>query len=398
MVAALVILTIIVLLAIWLRIDFVQGMKVQKSEAKKRIQETRYGTPKLLPTGDQLFSSLLQDIQQAEDHIHVLFYIFRDDEIGSKMLTLLKDKAKQGVSVRLLVDRIGSTISKRSIKELRDAGVQFAFSHPMKFPYLFFTLNRRNHRKLTIIDGKIGYIGGFNVGDEYLGKDPKFGFWRDFHLRLTGDGVQDLQEQFLEDWQVGTKEKLAHDRYYPKLQKGSIEMRILPTDGVFLEEAFIDLIRQAKKEIIIGTPYFIPGRAIQDELIQAAKRGIFVRIIVPKKGDHPFIKEASFPYFKDILESGCEIYRYYRGFYHAKSLIIDDQVCDIGTANFDKRSFHIDHEINCFIYDPEFIQVVKKEMEYDISISERFTLKQYESRSLFHRSKERFATLFSGLL
>ncbi|WP_096203013.1 cardiolipin synthase [Bacillus sp. FJAT-45350] len=398
MIPLLITISILILIVLWCRIDFKLGMKVQKNEARKRIQETRYGTVKFLPTGDQLFENMFQDIKQATSHIHVLFYIVKEDSISTKFLNLLMDKAKEGLEVRLLIDRIGSQVSRKKRKELQAAGVQFAFSHPAKFPYIFFTLNRRNHRKITIVDGNIGYIGGFNVGDEYLGRDPKFGYWRDYHLRLDGDGVQDIQEQFVQDWKVGAKQQLSSERYFPKLRQGKVPLRILPTDGVYLEDTFIDLIRQAKQTITIGTPYFIPGTSIQGELIRAAKRGIFVRIIVPKKGDHPLVKEAAFPYFQDLLESGCEIYRYYRGFYHAKALIIDDQVCDIGTANFDKRSFHIDHEINCLMYGPEFIQIVKQEMDYDISISERLTVKDLESRSLFHRGKERVATLISGLL
>ncbi|WP_051556440.1 cardiolipin synthase [Alkalihalobacterium bogoriense] len=398
MILALTVLAVVILILVWLRLDFIGGMKVQKSEAHKRTQHTRQGHVSLLPTGDELFRTMFQEIEQAKSHIHVLFYIFKDDSISTKMANLLKEKAKQGVEVRLLVDRMGSKLSKKSIQQLKKAGVSFAYSHPIQWPYLFFTFNRRNHRKITIIDGKIGFVGGYNVGDEYLGRDPKFGPWRDFHLRIEGDGVQDLQEQFLEDWRVATNKELKSDRYYPNLKQGPISLRILPTDGVFLEEAFIDLIRQAKTTITIGTPYFIPGKALQGELMAAAKRGVAVRLLVPKQGDHPLVKEAAFPYFQELLEAGVEIYRYYRGFFHAKVVIIDRQVCDIGTANFDKRSFHINHEINCLIYDADFIKGVENEIEHDFSISERLTMQQLEKRSLFHRGKERVGTMISGLL
>lgn len=392
------IIALIALFIVWLRIDFVLGMRVQRKDAKKFKQETRYGDVHLLGNGKDFFESLFHDIQQATDHIHILFYIVKDDNIGSRLLEILEDKAKEGVQVRLLVDRIGSSLKKKSIEDLKKVGISFAYSHPPKLPYLFFTLNRRNHRKVTVIDGKIGYVGGYNIGDEYLGRDPKFGFWRDFHLRIAGDGAQDLQEQFLQDWMVATKEQLKEERYYPHLPKGKIALRILPTDGVFLEDTFLDLIRQAKHTITIGSPYFIPGKAIQGELMAASKRGVDVRLIVPKKGDHPLVKEAAFPYFKELLESGVDIYRFYRGFYHTKTIVIDDQVCDIGTANFDKRSFHINHEINCLIYDSEFIRGVVNEMDYDISISDRLTLKEWEKRSYLQRGKEKVATLLSGLL
>ncbi|MGO4889117.1 cardiolipin synthase [Anaerobacillus sp. MEB173] len=389
---------LIFLLIVWLRIDFALGKKKQKSEAKPRKQVTRYGEVQLFDHGHDLFVDMFQKIENANDHIHMLFYIINDDSIGQKLLDHLKAKAKQGVTVRLLVDRIGSKLSRATLQELKKAGVLFAYSHSPKFPYFFFTLNRRNHRKITVIDGKIGYIGGYNVGDEYLGRDPKFGPWRDFHLRIDGDGVQDLQEQFIEDWKIAWGEQLNSDGYYPPLAKGSIELKILPTDGSYLEDTFLRLVNQANKSITIGSPYFIPGDALHSELINAAKRGVYVKIIVPKKGDHPLVKEAAFPYFGPLLKSGCRIYRYYRGFYHSKVLIIDDHLCDVGTANFDKRSFHINHEINCVIFDKEFIELVRQETENDIAISEELTLEKLNSRSFFHRGKERFSTWVSGLL
>ncbi|WP_332692103.1 cardiolipin synthase [Halalkalibacter lacteus] len=394
------IMTIIIVIAIlaWLRIDFVLGLTQQRKEATRHVQKTRYSDVTLLPTGDDFYKRLFADIEQATNHVHLLFYIIKDDHISEKMLKILEGKAKEGVTVRLLVDKLGSHIPKKQLKQLKKAGVYFAYSHPISLPYLFFTLNRRNHRKLAIMDGKIGYIGGYNVGDEYLGRDPKFGPWRDFHLRLDGDGVQDIQEQFIEDWQTAKQTCMVTENHYPPLKKGPIPLRILPTDGVYLEETFIDLIKQAKESIIIGTPYYIPGKALQKELIAASERGVDVKLIVPKKGDHPLVKEAAFPYFEPLLKTGVSVYQYYRGFFHAKVLVIDDQVCDIGTANCDQRSFHINHEINCLIYDSDFIQQAIREMEHDISISERLTLEAYQKRPLSQKGKEKVATLISGLL
>ncbi|WP_332634598.1 cardiolipin synthase [Halalkalibacter flavus] len=389
---------IIIAVFIWLRVDFVLGLRQQRKEATRHVQKTRYGNVTFLPTGDEFYRKLFADIEQATDHVHLLFYIIRDDHISGKMLKIIEGKAKEGVDVRLLVDKIGCDIKKKHLKQLKKAGVQFAYSHPVSFPYFFFTFNRRNHRKLAIMDGKVGYIGGYNIGDEYLGRDPKFGPWRDFHLRIDGDGVQDLQGQFLQDWQTAKQKHMERPSHYPTLKEGSIPLRILPTDGVYLEETFIDLISQAKETIVIGTPYYIPGEPLQRELMAAAKRGVDVKLIVPKKGDHPLVKEAAFPYFKPLLESGINVYQYYRGFFHAKAVVIDNQVCDIGTANFDKRSFHINHEINCLIYDAEFIQHVLKEMEHDIQVSERLTLEAYKKRPLTQRGKEQVAKLVSGLL
>ena len=374
------------------------GRNQQRKEASKHDQLTRYGHVELLATGDQFYQHLFQDLKQATNHIHLLFYIFRDDHIGSKMINILEEKAKEGVVVRLLVDRFGCKIQKKQRKQMKQAGIQFAFSHPPSFPYLFFTLNRRNHRKIVVVDGRVGYVGGFNIGDEYLGRDPKFGPWRDFHLRLEGDGVQDLQGQFLQDWQTAKQVYMEEGSHYPLLAKGKHPLRILPTDGVYLEDTFIDLVKQAKSTIVIGTPYFIPGEFLQQELIRAATRGVDVNVILPKKSDHPLVKEAAIPYLLPLLEAGVCVYQYDRGFFHAKSIVIDEQLCHVGTANFDKRSFYINHEINCLIYDKPFVQLVLKELEHDIVISERLTIEDLTSRSLIERSKEKLATLVSGLL
>lgn len=392
-----VLLFLIVAIILWLRFDYTQGLKKQRGKAVRRNQPIRHGTVRLLPTGDEFIGSLIHDIKAAEHHIHILFYIFRDDHIGKKILQHLEQKAKEGVAVRLLVDRFGADVKNRSIQSLKQAGAQFEYAHRISFPYWFFSLIRRNHRKITVIDGKIGYIGGYNIGDEYLGRDPKFGFWRDYHLRLTGDGVQDLQDQFIQDWERESRLPVTRDRWlYPPLAKGPHELRIIPTNGSFLEDSFLQLVEQAEETITIGTPYFIPGEKLHHALLDAAARGVAVRLLVPKKGDHPLVKEAAFPYFKELLEGGINIYRYYRGFFHGKAIVIDDKLADVGTANFDKRSFRLNYEINCLLYDKEMIQLVREELDYDFSISERLQMEDLANRSFFHRTKEQVATLFSG--
>ncbi|WNF37252.1 cardiolipin synthase [Bacillaceae bacterium IKA-2] len=390
---------VILILILWMWVDFKLGFKKQLENAKRQVQQVRNGQCEMLTTGHELIKKLIEDINNAKHHIHILFYIFRDDHIGTQVLNALKEKANEGVKVRLLVDRIGCHISKKTLKELKKAGVAFAYSHPPKFPYLFFTLNRRNHRKISVIDGHTGYIGGYNVGDEYLGRDPKFGDWRDIHLRISGDGVQDLQEQFLQDWQVATAEAFRDKRkFYPPLAKGLHQLKIIPSDGALLEETFINFINEAKTSIYIGTPYFIPGHVINNALIEAVKRGVDVKVIVPKQGDHPLVKEAAFPYFEPLIKAGCEVYQYYLGFYHAKTIVIDNHVCDIGTANVDLRSFHINHEINCLNFNRDFIKKVIEVMEHDISISERLTVAQLDDRSFFHKSKEKIASALGLLL
>lgn len=392
------IILIIIALILWLRYDYVYGLRMQKKKQTKKMQVTRYANVTLLSDGDQFIDELFSDIKAARHHIHIQFFILKDDFIGKKFIRLLIDKQKQGVEIRLLVDFLGFKLKKKSMKQLKKAGVLITLAHKPKFPLYFFTLNRRNHRKIVVIDGKIGYMGGFNIGDEYLGRDPRFGYWRDYHLRMTGDGVQDLQKQFIEDWNQQANNFVGSDRYFPSLLKGSTPIRIVPTNGAFLENSFIDLIKQAKERLYIATPYYIPGEKLQAVLLAAANRGVNVKIIVPKVPDHPFVKEASYPYFKHLILAGVQIYQYYRGFFHGKVVIVDDEMCDIGTANFDKRSFHLNCEINCLIYDTAFLKQVLKEIEYDISISEPLTLEAYEQRSLFFKGKEKIATLLSPFL
>lgn len=385
----------------WFVVDYYLGRKSHLKTVSKRNYPIRHGKWLLFTDGQELYTNLFQDISDAKHYVHILFYIVKNDLVSSEFLDLLKKKAKEGVTVRLLLDRIGSfQISRKEIRSLRNSGVHFAFSNKPRFPYFFYTLNYRNHRKITVIDGTIGYFGGFNIGKEYLGQDPYLGYWQDFHLKLYGDGVQDLQTEFLLDWEKSTKEKLqGNTTYFPKLPLGALPLRFIPTDGAHIKELLLELISQARTEILIGTPYFIPGKEILQVILDAKKRGVNVTILVPYKADHAFVKEAAFPYFKKMLEAGCDIYRYTNGFYHGKIILIDNELCDFGTANFDKRSFFINDELNCFIRDPVFIEKIRAEFLNDIfHRSERLTLSSYEKRPFLQRGKEIVSSLISDLL
>ncbi|WP_066176068.1 cardiolipin synthase [Bacillus marinisedimentorum] len=390
----------IILIGIWLFIDFKLGRRSHRKEKGPDPLPFRSGNAFLLSKGNMLFESLFQDIKDARDHIHILFYIVREDAVSQDFFQLLMEKAGEGVEVRLLLDRIGCwKMSRKTLKKLRESGVEIAASQRMQPPFLFYSLNRRNHRKIAIFDGKTGYLGGFNIGKEYLGFDPKLGRWRDFHLRLTQDGVQDLQSQFLEDWEKASGKKAGTAaRYFPPLEKGPIKLQLVSTDGNLLEEAFCRLIDSAKNEIFIGTPYFIPGDQLFTSLLEAAGRGVRINIMVPLKADHPLVKEAAFPYFLPLIEAGCRIHQFYQGFYHTKVMVIDEEICDIGTANFDKRSLYLNQEMNCFIHDPAFISRVRAEIVADMERSDLLTIERLQSRSLLHRGKEMTASLISELL
>lgn len=387
-------------LILWIFIDFKSGRKRHALKTKQRVYPKRFSSWQLFGNGHDLYRTLFQDIHEAKHHVHVLFYIIKDDEISMDFLNLLKKKAQSGVTVRLLLDRMGGNrLPKKEIGNLKEAGVLFSYSNRVKLPYLFYTLNYRNHRKITVIDGNIGYFGGFNIGKEYIGQDPKLGFWRDFHVKIVEDGVQDLQTEFLHDWKRAKNQEYFLDKdLFPKLSLGPTTLRFIPSNGVYIKDFLINLIDQAKEEIFIGSPYFIPGYEVNGAILKALQRGVKVSIIVPMKADHAFVKEAAFPYFKPLLKAGCSIYQYDEGFYHGKTIIIDQKLCDFGTANFDKRSLYINDELNCLIEDPAFVQRIYSEMLEDMNNSEQLTLERFKKRPLLQKGREIATHLFSGLL
>ncbi|NWK71479.1 cardiolipin synthase [Bacillus paramycoides] len=385
---------------LWITIDLSYGRILHLKRIRSRSFPLRQSDFHLYTYGKDLYDALFTDIKQAKHHVHVLFFIVKNDEISRKFLKLLIDKAQEGVEVRLLLDRFGShSLSKEAMYSLQKHGVSFSFCHKVKFPFLFFSANQRNHRKITIIDGKIGYIGGFNIGEEYLGHNQKLGLWRDYHLRLTGEGIQDLQKQFLHDWFDDTNQNLLDSSlYFPKQQRGAILHRFIPTDGAYLQNTFLHLIESAKEELFIGTPYFIPGKEIMNALLKARKRGVQITILVPQKADHALVREAKFPYCRKLIQAGCNIYAFQQGFFHAKIIIVDDCICDIGTANVDMRSLYVNHEINCLLYDKHFIQEVKNKFEEDLKSSSLLSFEDVSPRSIIDRGKEWIGTILAFFL
>lgn len=384
---------ILLLLIIWLVLDFHLGRKRYHFDIKKNESPTLYGNFDIFPHGKELFTDYFQELKKAKQHIHVSFYILRDDEISHEFLHILEEKAMEGVEVRLLLDRIGSyKVKKGDIKLLRNKGVQITFSNKVKFPYPFYSSQVRNHRKITIIDGVIGYLGGFNIGKEYINLDPKLTPWRDYHLKIIGESIPFLQSVFLTDWNKYSGTLVQGHAYFPDQPlKGTIRHQFLATDGCFLEDSFIRLIQKAKKSITIGTPYFIPSKVIFDELLKAINSGVHVTVVVPYMADHILVQEASYRYLRELLEKKADIFQFKNGFYHAKALIIDEQICDIGTANFDKRSLFLNREINCYIYCPEFTERLMGIIHKDILDSKPLTLAELSKPNLLRSVKERIA-------
>jgi cardiolipin synthase A/B len=397
-----ILLLIIVVVIGLLMIDFKLGRSHFIRTRTRRDYEKRNSDIELFSRGPELFDRMFKEMKEAKSSIHVLFYIVQDDHFALRFMDLLKDKAKEGVEVRLLMDQIGShNVPKSKVRMLRDAGVEVAYCQKVRLPFLFFSSQQRNHRKITVIDGGIGYLGGYNVGKEYIDENdkPELSPWRDYHLRLEGEGVHDLQTEFCIDWFRAAKNELKNEvKYFPPAEKGSITHQIFPTEGVNIEDFFKKFIDEAQDEIIIGTPYFIPTPILMDALCHALERGVIVRVIIPNNADHMLVKEAAFPYFRTLLAKGAKVYQFMNGFYHAKVMIIDDHFCDLGTANFDKRSFFINLEINNLIFDKEFIHTLKKEMAKDMEASDMLSENDLANVSLLTRIKERVASSISILL
>ena len=362
----------------------------------------------IYPESNMFFNSLLEELKKAEEYINIQFYIFKDDRIGKEIIEILKEKAQSGVEVRLLYDAVGGrNLSKKAVKEMKEAGVQVANFFPSFLNIINFNINFRNHRKIVVIDGKVGFVGGFNIGDEYLGRDPKFGEWRDTHIKLTGSCVIDLSMRFLLDWRYTTKENLDLAKYFTKKRKkstGNVGIQIVSSgpDITELDEikyGYMKMIQKARDYVYIQSPYLILDKTLMETLKVACLSGVDVRIMIPSKPDHPFVYWASYSYAGELLDYGAKIYTYGEdAFLHAKTIVYDDSVASIGTANMDIRSFELNFEVNAFIYSEEKAREQRMIFERDIKNSREITKEIYESRSTYIKMKESISRLLSPVL
>ncbi|NLB34305.1 MAG: cardiolipin synthase, partial [Elusimicrobia bacterium] len=303
--------------------------------------------------GKEKFDALMEDIKNAEKSIHLEYYIWRSDWLTEKIEDLLCKKAEEGVEVRILYDSLGSLSMKRKRKKkLEKSGVVLAPFSKLLSRFWVYRLNYRNHRKIVVIDSKIAYSGGMNMGEEYLTGGEKFDMWRDTHFRITGNAVNILQGVFLTDWRNSTDEDLIRDEYffYEPEARGGLPAQII-TSGPdskrrSINKLFFNLINSAQKSIYIQSPYLILEPAMQTVLQSAALKGVDVRVIIAGKPDFWVPYWAAFTYMEEMLEAGIKIYHYTKGFMHAKTVIVDSEVFTIGTANFDIRSLQLNYELN----------------------------------------------------
>ena len=359
--------------------------------------------------GKLFFNELLESLKKAKKSINIEFYIFKNDDIGTKILNVLEEKAKEGVEVRLLYDSVGSRLLNRNVlNKLINEGGKVGEFFPSWLKFININMNFRNHRKIVVIDNNVGFVGGFNVGAEYLGKDSKFGYWRDTHIKFTGSAVNDLNLRFLADWRYATKEEVSLEEIFEANEENSnsnnVGMQIVSSgpnlsDKYEIKMAYLKMIQKAKKYLYIQSPYLIIDNSISDSLKLAAASGVDVKIMIPGKGDHPFVYWANLVYAGDLIKEGIRVFHYDKNaFLHAKTVVIDDEVCSIGTANMDTRSFELNFEVSSFIYSEKIAKEQKYEFENDMKMCEELTLEKYQNRSRIVKIKESLSRLFSDVL
>lgn len=350
-----------------------------------------------------MLQDMLRSIASAKHHIHVQFYIFMDDSVGRFLRDVLIDKVRQGVKVRLLYDDVGSWKAKnRFFREMKEAGIEVYPFGEVKFAALSQRVNYRNHRKVVIVDGEIGYIGGMNVAERYY-NGVSWGRWRDTHLRIDGMAVNALQMSFFVDWYYATRELVSNAVYFPKVQRqGTTDVQIVTSypmgEWKTIMQGLLQVISQSRRYLYIQTPYFLPTEPILMALRNAALAGVDVRLMVPLRGDSLLVDLASHSYYKEAMTAGIKIYQYEAGYLHSKVVLADDNFVTVGSTNIDFRSFEHNFEINAFIYDPEVVREMKRIFMNDLEHSRRVVASEWKKRPLWNRFWESLVRLLSPLL
>ena len=357
--------------------------------------------------GETFFTRMLRDIDRAEKHIHILYYIFKNDNIGKELTALLTKKAAQGVEVRVIYDSLGALLSSDNrFNDLRKAGGETGVFSPVFFSLSSqLRLNYRNHRKITVVDGKIGYVGGMNIGDEYLGRDKKCYPWRDTQVRLTGPSVWFLQERFLLDWlyvkDLSLESEQMGDFFPPPLLKGDKGVQIVSsgpdTSGSPIKSGFLAMIYGASSHVWMQTPYFTPDDSFLEAMRIAAASGIDVRLMISRISDNAPVQAATLSFARQMLDCGVRVFLY-DGFLHSKTMLFDAQAVTIGSANLDNRSFTQNFEVNAFIYDLEFIAQYRTIFLADQRRCMELDEIWFKRRHFIKRAFGRFCRLFAPLM
>ncbi len=366
----------------------------------------------LLINGENKFPRLLEDLAQAQDHIHIQYYIVETEGIGQRIADILMEKARAGVKVRFIYDAFGSKFIKRSfLKNLRNAGVEVAAYLRVDPKQPWRTLNNRNHRKIVIIDGKVSYVGGLNIAERYVNVDSTRNhnpyYWRDTHLRIEGGASHSLQYIFLGDWNFAAQQDIhLSQRYFPKksLEEhfGNTFVQTLSsgpdTDHSYFLASLLDVIDHSEEQLLLATPYYIPNKALQSALRNAARRGVDVQLMIPKLTDALLVNSVARSYYRSLIRSGVKLLQYKKGFLHSKTILSDRKLAIISSANLDRRSFFINFEVSAFVYDPAFAKQVTQAFLEDKKQCRQISLKEWDARPpksiIYEYSTRVFAPLF----
>lgn len=365
---------------------------------------TRLNSVRVFFNGKEKFDVLIDDLKRAQKYIHMEYFIWKSDNLTVRVVDVLKQRVAAGVQVRILYDSVGNYLSGRYLKKLRRAGIQIYPYYNYMSPLKLHTLNYRNHRKMIVIDGVTGYLGGMNMGEEYITGGKRFPAWRDTHMRLQGESVVVLQGIFSVSWTNTTKEVLDIKTFFPAQYSDIVNTHIQITasgpDSQWesIKQLYFLLISSAEKSIFIQTPYFIPDASIVMALKTAALSGIDVRIMLTGWVDKRLPYWTAYTFMKDLLEAGVRFYYYTEGFMHAKTIVVDSQTCSVGTANMDIRSFALNYEINALIYDEGIAKSLVTQFMVDLEASREFTRGNYDRLSRSKQLRNSLARLFAPLL
>lgn len=358
---------------------------------------------RLYTSFDPMVMDMMEDMRRAKDHIHLEFYLFEDDNVGHEIGSILIAKAREGLKVRVQIDDAANFQRWRFYKWLREGGVEVKSFLKVFPPFLTSDTNYRNHRKVVVIDGRVGYAGGMNLADRYS-KGIACGKWRDTHFRVEGPAASELQTCFLVDWQFTTKQFVCEDRYYPKCEPvGDVTMQVASSGPLdewnVTMQGILRIITQSRKYVYIQSPYFIPTEPVMMSLRNAALSGVDVRIIIPSSGDRGAITTyASRSYVRDALAAGVRVYFYTGGYMHSKAIVSDDKISTVGSTNIDVRSFEQNFEVNAFFYDEEIACKLREAFMEDLRECIEIDKDHWESRRAWRRYAESFARLLSPLL
>jgi cardiolipin synthase len=361
--------------------------------------------------GSSAFEAMLEAVGSARHHIHLEFFIFHADDIGKQFLDLLSRQARAGVQVRLLYDAMGShRLNQSALRPLHQAGARSSVFLPLNPFRRRLQINMRNHRKILVVDGRVGFMGGLNIGDEYLGKNPRFGYWRDTHVRIRGPAVGDLQRVFCEDWDFAADEHLTEGkdadmirRYFPSQDSdGSFAVQVIDSgpdrDFKSIREIYFAAILRARKRLWIASPYFVPDAGLLDALRLAGYKGVDVRFLGQFHPDKLIPQFAARYYWQHMLDAGVKVYQYTKGMMHSKVVLVDNEWASVGTANLDNRSLHLNFEVNCLIYAPEAVADLEAAFLRDLAESIRLERASYARRPFAARLLENACRLMSPVL